>query len=257
MFDYYLSLDLGQSQDYSALSIIEEPTWVAPDVAEHFGVSEGWISPSKLSTEAWQFAKSENWQGRPPRPPLSVPHLSRWALGTSYPDVVNDILTMLRSPLLSRRQCVLLVDATGVGNAVADLFRLGDAPMFALTLTGGHQTIVDGDRISVPKRELVSACVVAFEQHKISIAEALPEAKTLEKELLAFTRKQKKDNGHESYEAWRERDHDDLVLSVAQAIWFARWYFYWFDKRGDDADRYKEIPVDSRVQRALAAVKRR
>jgi hypothetical protein len=25
--------------------------------------------------------------------------------------------------------------------------------------------------------------------------------------------------GHESPEAWRERDHDDLVLAVALAVW--------------------------------------
>ena len=29
--------------------------------------------------------------------------------------------------------------------------------------------------------------------------------------------------GHDSYEAWRERDHDDLVLAVAFASWYALW----------------------------------
>lgn len=27
--------------------------------------------------------------------------------------------------------------------------------------------------------------------------------------------------GHDSYEAWRDGDHDDLVLSLAMACWFA------------------------------------
>ena len=26
--------------------------------------------------------------------------------------------------------------------------------------------------------------------------------------------------GNETFESWRERDHDDLVLAVALAIWF-------------------------------------
>jgi hypothetical protein len=27
--------------------------------------------------------------------------------------------------------------------------------------------------------------------------------------------------GHETFEAWRERDHDDLVLAVALAVWLS------------------------------------
>ena len=28
--------------------------------------------------------------------------------------------------------------------------------------------------------------------------------------------------GHDSYEAWREGDHDDLVLSLALAVWYGQ-----------------------------------
>ena len=30
-------------------------------------------------------------------------------------------------------------------------------------------------------------------------------------------------SGHESFAAWREGTHDDLVLAVALACWRARW----------------------------------
>jgi len=30
--------------------------------------------------------------------------------------------------------------------------------------------------------------------------------------------------GHDSYEAWREGDHDDLVLAVAMACWTGERY---------------------------------
>ncbi len=37
---YYWGLDLGQSSDYSALAIIEEPVWIM-DAGQ-------WVSPSQL-----------------------------------------------------------------------------------------------------------------------------------------------------------------------------------------------------------------
>ena len=37
---------------------------------------------------------------------------------------------------------------------------------------------------------------------------------------------------HDSYEAWREGDHDDLVLSVGMAVWAATWYYS--QQTGDD-----------------------
>jgi hypothetical protein len=44
----------------------------------------------------------------------------------------------------------------------------------------------------------------------------------LRQELEAFSSKTSARTGHESFEAWRERDHDDIVLSLALALWAAR-----------------------------------
>jgi hypothetical protein len=52
----------------------------------------------------------------------------------------------------------------------------------------------------------------------LKVAARLAEAVTLHRELLAFRIKVSL-NGHDSYEAWRERDHDDCVLAVALACW--------------------------------------
>jgi hypothetical protein len=41
------------------------------------------------------------------------------------------------------------------------------------------------------------------------------------KELENFGAKQNEGTGHTSYEAWREGEHDDLVLAVAMAIYSA------------------------------------
>lgn len=42
----------------------------------------------------------------------------------------------------------------------------------------------------------------------------------LVKELLNF-KVTISTSGHDSYEAWREGDHDDLVLATAMALWLA------------------------------------
>jgi hypothetical protein len=54
------------------------------------------------------------------------------------------------------------------------------------------------------------------------VSSALPEAKTLMQELLNFRVKVSLSTGHESFEAWRERDSDDLVLALACALWYAK-----------------------------------
>jgi hypothetical protein len=51
------------------------------------------------------------------------------------------------------------------------------------------------------------------------VASALPEAATLTEELQNFQMKVSLDTGHNSYGAWREGAHDDLVLALACALW--------------------------------------
>ena len=43
----------------------------------------------------------------------------------------------------------------------------------------------------------------------------------LKEELLNFKMKINVATGHDSYEAWREGEHDDLVLAAALAVWAA------------------------------------
>jgi hypothetical protein len=59
---------------------------------------------------------------------------------------------------------------------------------------------------------------------QLKIAEALQLAPVLRRELLNFKVKINIATGHDSYEAWREGDHDDLVLAVALACWCGERY---------------------------------
>jgi hypothetical protein len=56
---------------------------------------------------------------------------------------------------------------------------------------------------------------------RLKVSPALPLAKVLTQEISTFKVKVNIAPGTESFEAWRERDHDDLVLAVALACWFS------------------------------------
>lgn len=146
-----------------------------------------------------------------------VRHLQRFRLGTPYPDVVVAVSKMMAQLQDSH----LVVDNTGVGRPVVDLFRVAGLPLVPVTITGGNAATCDKGTWYVPKRDLVGALAVAFQTGTLKIAEALPEAKVLIDELLNFKVKINIRTAHDSYEAWREGVHDDLVLSVAMALWYA------------------------------------
>jgi hypothetical protein len=73
----------------------------------------------------------------------------------------------------------------------------------------------------VPKRDLVGALQVLIQTGRLRIAEGLRDARTLVDELLRFRVRINARTAHDSYGAWRECEHDDLVLALAVAVWRA------------------------------------
>ncbi len=202
---FLIGLDLGQAQDPTATAVIER-------------LSKG-DSPA-------------SYQCR---------HLDRFALGTSYPSVVQQVKALALAPQLSRtvdsvsllaavgggmrrrREEIvvrprLVVDATGVGRPVVDMLRVAGLEPIAITITGGDAVTFDGG-YRVPKRDLVSVMQVLLQSGRFKIASALPYAQTLTSELLQFRVKINELTAHDSYGAFRDREHDDLVLAVAVACW--------------------------------------
>jgi hypothetical protein len=125
---------------------------------------------------------------------------------------------------------ILAVDATGVGHPVIDMLwkTLGEElegtdiylDCCLITITGGDSVTCNPDGgLRVPKRDLISATLVLLQNERLKIADALPLKDALVKELLNFRVKSNISTAHDSYEAWREGDHDDLVLSVALSCW--------------------------------------
>ena len=234
---YYIGLDLGQAQDYTALALLEEALWLGNQVDwDSWGVycpeavpcSGGWVSPSVLSPRSALRALYINYHlGRPPHPPLYLRHLERYELGTKYTEIVARVKRLLlRSPIRERLEYSrLLIDSTGVGRPVVDAFKAEGIRPISITIHGGsavtHQLegpILDGLR--VPKRDLVAAVQTLLQNGRLQIAEALELAEMLKRELLSFRVKVDPRTAHDSYEHWREQDHDDLVLAVACAAWY-------------------------------------
>jgi hypothetical protein len=187
---YFLGLDLGQAKDYTALCILER-------------------------------------HGDDERAIFHARHLQRFALGTKYPAIVVQVREMLlRAPLYPAESFpVLAVDATGVGTPVVDMLRQENlaASLRAVTITGGDTATRAAGVERVPKRELVSTVQVALQTGRLKIAQNLPEAATLVRELQNFQVKIT-DSAHDTYGAWREGTHDDLVLAAALALWVGKSY---------------------------------
>jgi len=230
LFQYYLGLDLGQARDYSAITLVEEPVWVESEWAWEVGLGSdhaGWRSPADLRPDQAEMASSLSFdRGRPPHPVLSVRHLERFELGTRYPDVIERVRQLIRTPLLQGKSIAGLVDKTGVGAAVIDSFVQSGLSPIAITIHGGSVVSPDPDRpgYRVPKRDLVSAVQVLLQNERLKISRSLPLAETLRKELLNFRVKIDPRTAHDSYEHWREGEHDDLVLATAMACWFRQWW---------------------------------
>ena len=101
----------------------------------------------------------------------------------------------------------------------------------------------------MPKRDLISAPLVLMQNGQLLIADALALKDTLVKELLNFRVKINISTAHDSYEAWREGDHDDLVLSVALACWAGERYMEKLDsvpRPGEIADEGVPVTVVGR-----------
>ena len=190
---WVMGLDLGQTTDYTAVAVVQRIEEDRP-----------WYDENK-----------------PASPPIyHVRHLERVKLGTPYPAIVARVVEIMSTPDLS--DAALVVDQTGVGRPVVDLLRQAGLKPVPVTITGGDKPSRDADGWKVPKRDLVVTLQVLLQAERLKIAEGLPDAATLVKELLAFKVKIDAKTAHDSYETpWRDGAHDDLVLAVALATWYA------------------------------------
>ena len=157
--EYTIGVDLGKTQDYSALCVIER---TAPPAGE--------------ATYA-------------------VRHLRRWQLGTAYTKVAEDVAELAYRPELKWPR--IAADATGVGTAVMEMVAEAlrakadngrSVQLCPVIIGGGHAVgrTPDGSW-RVAKVQLVSVLQVLLSSRRLKIASVLPEAGVLTAELKAFS----------------------------------------------------------------------
>ncbi len=183
---YICGLDLGQINDPTALAILERPR------------IRRLIDPP---------------------PVYAARFLRRFKLGISYPDIIAELRDILTWPPLDKCEVFLAVDKTGVGGPICDMVRPIFPHLAAISITAGEQASVGPTGFCVPKRELAAIVQRLLQTRRLLVAQGLPEAQQLKHELQNFKVKINVATGNESFEAWREKDHDDLVLAVAMAAW--------------------------------------
>lgn len=188
------SCDLGQSNDHAASCVFDqsryEPEFLGP--------------PDKR-----YYCKA----------------IRQWRLGTSYTQIVED--------LLSLRSSVLIVEYNGVGRPVVDMLRqrarqLNYPGRIFPVITAASNTKTKrqdgegGQHWSVPKVELVSSAKLLADDGMLilpSHAQA-PQLQTLLDEMRDFQVRISK-HGNSQFEASRGK-HDDLVISFCLACWYIR-----------------------------------
>ena len=231
---YYVGLDLGQAQDYTALAVLKQQLWTGPEVDwADFGVffpedvePGGWISPSVVGPlHAERILAVNAHYGLGPLAadsPLFVRHLVRYPLGTKYADIVASVGSLLSCEPFRRRirRTSLLADKTGVGAAVIDSFYEKGIYPISVTIHGGSAVTEEVRGFRVPKRDLVASVQTLLQNGRLKIAPEMELAPVLRGELLNFRVKINPATAHDSYEHWREADHDDLVLATALACWY-------------------------------------
>jgi hypothetical protein len=196
-----VAVDLGQRQDYTALSVIEHTRMPIPD---DFEVDEAWKTIKEKVTERY-----------------AVRWLQRLPLGMDYPDQAARIAELLSRPPL-RGHADLVIDDAGVGAPVADEFcRRWAVKPVRVTLSGtASEVIRHGPRkYTVPKRDLVSHLDARLNTGELVFADDIPEREALKDELTNFQRHVTATNRF-TFEA-RSGKHDDIVLAVGFALWWA------------------------------------
>lgn len=203
---YVAGLDLGQVSDYTALAIVEAQgtPWTVKVACQD----------PEIRGRAGRSFRDVTFEG----PPVSfVIHYLGRDRNVPYPQVVEKIGKRIGEP---PGVAMLAVDATGVGRPVVDLFTQAGLSPYGITITSGSDAHGGAFDWHVPKIELVSAVLVPFQGERLVIPRRLALSQVLAAELQTFKVKITT-AANPSYGAWREGEHDDLVLAVAMACWLS------------------------------------
>lgn len=185
-------LDLGQSQDHSALCAVE-----------------------RLKLDKPVFRRKYRYVVR---------LLEEYPLGVSYPEQVKRTVATLSHQALRGSSCG--VDYTGVGRPVFDMLKDARPPvlLYPVLTTSGHNVTFDKDtrEIHVPKTEQVSLLQVLIQAQLIGWHQKLTAGQKLKDQLLKFRLKITKAK-NETFGA-ESGSNDDLVSALMTACYVGEYF---------------------------------
>ncbi len=185
---YLVGLDLGQSTDYSTLAAVRQTA-------------------------------GKDTQGRTV-PIYGLVHLQRWALKTSYVQIVADVKGLFEKNLMAGPKnpldgATLITDRSGCGRPIFDSLlaaKVNAAACIGLTITSGGTD----SGATVAKKNLVAGLVRVFGEQRLQVAAGLKLASAFVKELETFKTTTTAAR-HQTFGA-EHGAHDDILCAVALAI---------------------------------------
>lgn len=196
---WIVAVDLGQMVDSTAVAILHHT-----------------VTP----LDSWtKYTTARNWK-QDSNQRFDLVHLERFPLGISYVTQVQMVADILQRDPLSRLRPDLVIDQTGVGASVADIFDVAGLRPNRIVITSGLGVTQHGGRLwHVSKHQIISRLEAAMHTGDLHVAAALKESDAFRDELRDFQR-HTSDAGRVSYSA-RSGAHDDIVLAVGIGIFFA------------------------------------
>ena len=231
---YMVSADFGQTTDYTAVAVTQRrlvPT------SEKYNAT-GW----RMEGDAYNPERVEYREARQDvEQHYDLIRLDRVQLRTSYTQIARGIVKLVRElNALHRKEeglrpgqpvdVGLAIDEGGVGKAVKDILldalkdgiSDGDGEPYVIflpvTVHGGANTTRSGGYWHIPKRDLVHAGIVAFQNKTLHVAK-LRYRGVLEEELRNYRLKQNLATGYAGFEPLREGQHDDLLFATCLGVW--------------------------------------
>jgi len=204
---FIFCLDLGQANDWTALLILERKQMVTTE----------WISEDPLVIQARDLREKQTYED-------AIYHLRyiERMRNIPYPVVVERTKKVIEHPEIEGRY-MLVMDQSGVGRPVYDLFKKAGLQAVGVTITGGNtDRPVSRTEVNVAKTNLVAITQVISQTGRLQYAAGLADLDLLRSEIANF-RVQVTKNANEIYGA-REGQHDDLILALAMGLWFGEKY---------------------------------
>ena len=215
-----VGVSLGNRHQRTATSVIERayvPTSPGEMFTQVVPVYTPWGYENGRRFEAWEEVSVE----------YRVRHLERHGPPSRYSKIAERIPEIVRE--IGRSEQVLVLDITAGGRPVyqriyqeirrtleESRIHITYCPITVTGVAGGVSKSPDVGWL-VPRRDLISATQILFDEGHLKIAEGLELANTLKDKLLAI--KPKPNQKPADLEGWREGGDDDVVLAVATSVW--------------------------------------